>query len=81
MNRTQALARVDEILGLFAEMYVSGSWPRCGVPLYDEEDGALPARTSATRTVVHHGPCESGAVRRSWSGSRDGSRSASSQFS
>lgn len=60
MNRTQALERVDEILDLFAEMYVSGSCPRCGVPLYDEEDEALPAGMSATRTVVHHAPCEIG---------------------
>lgn len=63
MNRTQAVERVDEILGLFAEMYVSGSCPRCGVPLYHEEDGLLPARTSATRTVVHHAPCEIGTCR------------------
>jgi hypothetical protein len=58
MNRTQALERIDQILDLFAEMYVSGSCPRCGVSPYDQEDGGLPARTSATRTVVHHAPCE-----------------------
>jgi hypothetical protein len=60
MNRTQAVERVDEILDLFAEMYVSGSCPRCGVPLYHEGDGLLPVRTSASRTVVHHAPCEIG---------------------
>lgn len=60
MNRTQALERVDEILDLFAEMYVSGSCPRCSVPLYHEEDRLLPAGTSATRTIVHHALCEMG---------------------
>jgi hypothetical protein len=57
MNRTQAIERVDEILDLFAEMYVSGRCPRCGVPLL-EEDRHLPARTSMSRRVAHHAPCE-----------------------
>lgn len=57
MNRTQAVERVDEILDLFAEMYVSGRCPRCGVPLLGEARH-LPARTSMTRRVVHHAPCE-----------------------
>jgi hypothetical protein len=58
MNRTQAVERVDEILDLFAEMYASGCCPRCGVPLYVEEDRHLVAGTSVTRTVVHRPPCE-----------------------
>ena len=37
MNRTQAVERVDEILDLFAEMYVSGRCPRCEALLYDAE--------------------------------------------
>jgi hypothetical protein len=60
MNRTQAIERVDVILGLFAEMYVSGRCPRCEVLLYDAEDGRLPLRTLATRRVVHEGSCELG---------------------
>jgi hypothetical protein len=60
MNRTQALERVDEILELFAEMYVSGSCPGCSVPLYHEEDRVLPSGASATRTIVHRAPCEMG---------------------
>jgi hypothetical protein len=60
MNRTQAIERVDEILGLFAEMYVSGRCPRCEVLLYDAEDGRLPLTTVATRRVVHEGSCELG---------------------
>jgi hypothetical protein len=42
MNRTQAIERVDEILGLFAEMYISGRCPRCEVFLYDPEDKQNP---------------------------------------
>jgi hypothetical protein len=60
MNRTQAIERVDEILGLFAEMYVSGRCPRCGVLLYDAGDRQLPRRTAATRRVVHERSCEVG---------------------
>jgi hypothetical protein len=58
MNRTQAIARVDEILDMFAEMYVSGRCPRCEVLLYDEKDEELPPGTAATRRVVHSGSCE-----------------------
>jgi hypothetical protein len=58
MNRTQAVERVDEILELFAEMYVSGRCPRCEVLLYDAEDRSLPPRTSAIRRVIHHASCE-----------------------
>jgi hypothetical protein len=58
MNRTQAVERIDEILDLFAEMYASGCCPRCGVPLYVQEDRRLAAETSVTRTVVHRPPCE-----------------------
>ena len=60
MNRTQAIERVDEMLGLFAEMYVSGRCPRCEVLLYDAEDRQLPPRTVATRRIVHEGSCELG---------------------
>jgi hypothetical protein len=60
MNRTQAVERVDEILDLFAEMYVSGRCPRCEALLYDAEDRSLPPRTSAMRRVVHRGSCEMG---------------------
>lgn len=60
MNRTQAVERVDEILDLFAEMYVSGRCPRCEVPLFNAEDMLLPPKTSASRRVVHHGSCEMG---------------------
>jgi hypothetical protein len=58
MNRTQAIQRVDEILELFAEMYVAGRCPRCGVALYDGDDVFLSPRTSVTRSVVHRAPCE-----------------------
>ena len=58
MNRTQAIARVDEILDMFAEMYVSGRCPRCEVLLCDEEDRELPPGTAATRRFVHSAPCE-----------------------
>jgi hypothetical protein len=61
MNRTQAIERVDEILGLFAEMYVSGRCPRCDVPLYDAEDKQHPIGATSTRRVVHEGSCEVGA--------------------
>lgn len=61
MNRTQAIERVDEILGLFAEMYVSGRCPRCEVPLYDADDKQHPLGSTATRRVVHEGSCEVGA--------------------
>jgi hypothetical protein len=61
MNRTQAIERVDEILGLFAEMYVSGRCPRCEVPLYDAEDKQHPIGATSTRRVVHEGSCEVGA--------------------
>jgi hypothetical protein len=60
MNRTQAIERVDEILGLFAEMYVSGRCPRCEVLLYDADDRRLPPGTVATRRLVHEGSCEVG---------------------
>jgi hypothetical protein len=60
MNRTQAIERVDEILGLFAEMYVSGRCPRCEILLYDGEDGRLLPGAVATRRVVHEGSCELG---------------------
>jgi hypothetical protein len=60
MNRTQAIERVDEILGLFAEMYVSGRCPRCEVPLYDADDKQHPLESTATRRVVHEGSCEVG---------------------
>lgn len=60
MNRTQAVERVDEILDLYAEMYVTGRCPRCEVLVYDAEDRQLPPRTAATRRVVHQGSCEMG---------------------
>ena len=41
MNRTQAIERVDEILGLLADMYVAGRCPRCEVLFYDAEDRQL----------------------------------------
>lgn len=60
MNRTQAVERVDEILDLFAEMYVLGRCPRCEALIYDAEDRSLSPRTSAIRRVVHRGSCEMG---------------------
>jgi hypothetical protein len=57
MNRTQAVERVDEILDLFAEMYVSGRCPRCEALLYDADDKQLPPRTAARRRVVHQRCC------------------------
>ncbi len=58
MNHRQAVERVDEILDLFAEMYVSGRCPRCEALLYDAKDKQLPPRTAATRRVVHQTCCE-----------------------
>ena len=58
MNRTQAIERVDEILGLFAEMYISGRCPRCEVFLYDPEDKKHPLGATASRRVVHERSCE-----------------------
>jgi hypothetical protein len=58
MNRTQAIERVDEILGLFAEMYASGRCPRCEALLLDERDRLRPPETVAARRVVHAGSCE-----------------------
>jgi len=58
MNRTQAIERVDEILGLFAEMYASGRCPRCETLLFDERDRHRPPQTVAARRVVHEGSCE-----------------------
>lgn len=58
MNRTQAIERVDEILGLFAEMYISGRCPRCEVFLYDPEDKQHPLGVTASRRVVHERACE-----------------------
>jgi hypothetical protein len=58
MNRTQAIERVDEILGEFAEMYVSGRCPTCGALLFDEQNRQLPPETVATLRVVHSGSCE-----------------------
>jgi hypothetical protein len=58
MNRTQAIARVDEILDMFAEIYVSGRCPRCEVLLHNEEDRELPPGTAATRRIVHSASCE-----------------------
>jgi hypothetical protein len=58
MNRTQAIERVDEILGLFAEMYISGRCPRCEVLLYDPEDKQHPLGATASRRVVHERSCE-----------------------
>lgn len=58
MNRTRAIERVDEILGLFAEMYVSGRCPRCEVFLYDEKDRHLPLGTDEVRRIVHAPSCE-----------------------
>lgn len=60
MNRTQAVERVDEILHLFAEMYISGSCPRCEALPYSTKDGQLPPGTAATRRIIHHGSCEVG---------------------
>lgn len=60
MNRTQAIERVDEILRLFAEMYVSGRCPRCEVLLYHPEDRQHPVGATATRHVVHKESCEVG---------------------
>jgi hypothetical protein len=60
MNRTQAVERVDEILDLFAELYVSGRCPRCEVLLYDAEDRQLSPGTAASRRVVHQRSCEVG---------------------
>jgi hypothetical protein len=60
MNRTQAIERVDEILGLFAELYTSGQCPRCEVLLHDDEDRRVPPGTAAARRVVHQGACELG---------------------
>ena len=50
MNRTQAVERVDEILDLFAEMYVSGRCPRCEALLYDAEDKQLPTQDCGEET-------------------------------
>ena len=58
MNRTQAIERVEEILGFFVEMYVSGRCPRCEVLLYDAADGHLTPGAVATRRIVHEGSCE-----------------------
>lgn len=58
MNRTQAIERVEEILGLFVEMYVSGRCPRCEVLLYDATDGHLTPGAVATRRIIHEGSCE-----------------------
>jgi hypothetical protein len=58
MNRAQAIERVDEILRLFAEMYVSGRCPRCEVLLYDAQDGQHPLGTTARRHIVHKESCE-----------------------
>jgi hypothetical protein len=60
MNRTQAIERVDQILGLLADMYVAGRCPRCEVLLYDPEDrqlppGALPPDESSTRNHASSG--------------------------
>lgn len=60
MNRTQAIERVDQILGLLADMYVVGRCPRCEVLLYDAEDRQLPQGALATRRVVHQESCEVG---------------------
>jgi hypothetical protein len=68
MNRTQAIERVDEILGLFAEMYVSGRCPRCEVLLYDAEDERHPLGVTATRRVVHGRSCEVGACNKELTG-------------
>jgi hypothetical protein len=61
MKRTQAIERVDQILGLFADMYVAGRCPRCEVLIYDPEDRQLPPGALATRRVVHQESCELGA--------------------
>lgn len=58
MNRTQAVERVDEILDLYNEMYVSGRCPRCEVLLFDPEDRVHPPGTAATKSIVHQGSCE-----------------------
>ena len=58
MNRTEAVERVDEILDLYSEMYVSGRCPRCEALLYDPDDRTLPP--GATRRIVHQGVCEIG---------------------
>ncbi len=60
MNRTQAIERVDEILGLFADMYMSGRCPRCEVFLYDPEDKQHPLGATASRRVIHERSCEVG---------------------
>ena len=60
MNRTQAIKRVDQILGLLADMYVVGRCPRCEVLIYDPEDRQLPQGALATRRVVHQESCEVG---------------------
>ena len=60
MNRTQAIERVDQILGLLADMYLVGRCPRCEVLLYDPEDRQLPQGALATRRVVHQESCEVG---------------------
>jgi hypothetical protein len=60
VNRTQAIERVDEILGLFAEMYTSGRCPRCEVLFHDDEDRRVPPGMAAARRVVHQGTCELG---------------------
>jgi hypothetical protein len=57
MNRMQAIERVDEILDLFAEMYVSGRCPRCEALLNDPQDGRFPPKTTASRRVVHQRSC------------------------
>jgi hypothetical protein len=57
LNRTQAIERVDEILGLFAEMYVSGRCPRCEVLLFDPEDTQHPPGTTVSKRVVHKASC------------------------
>ena len=60
MNRTQAIERVDTILGLLDDMYVASRCPRCEVLLYDPEDRQLPQGTLATRRVGHEDHANSG---------------------